>query len=292
MLEVLKEKYGFKPGAGYVETNLEAVRFFWSTECVERAPLIYNAGLVFILQGSKVGWLGDYAFHYNVDHYLVLGTPLPFDCATYASPESPLLGLFVDFNRIDLLEIAQLIGEDQSSAEETLLGAAPVEVSPEMREAVNRLLKALESDVTSRVLGAGILREIAFHTLCGPHGVALRALCQTESYFSRIAQTVAKIRKEYKQSLPVEALAREAAMSEPVFHRAFKSITGLSPHQYLKTTRLHRAKEFIIVGGRSVGEAARMVGYDDPAHFSREFKKHFKVSPKEAQLSGYLPIDI
>ncbi|WP_156024008.1 helix-turn-helix domain-containing protein, partial [Thioclava indica] len=41
-----------------------------------------------------------------------------------------------------------------------------------------------------------------------------------------------------------------------------------------------------------VNEAARRVGYDNPSHFSREFKKHFGVSPRDARSAGYMPIDI
>ena len=131
-----------------------------------------------------------------------------------------------------------------------------------------------------------------FHALNGPHGLALRSLTQTDSHHVKIARTITHIRENYSQPLTVEDLAQDAGMSEPVFHRAFKIITGSSPHQYLKSTRLHRAKSLIISDGLPVGVAARQVGYENPAHFSREFKKYFSVSPKAAQSSGYLPVDI
>ena len=81
-------------------------------------------------------------------------------------------------------------------------------------------------------------------------------------------------------------------MSVPVFHRAFKAITGTSPLQYLKATRLGRAKGLILAEGLPANEAAHRVGYDNPSHFSREFKKHFSVSPRDARSAGYMPIDI
>lgn len=289
----LKAEYGFAPGAGYVETNIPAVRFFWSTEPVERAPLIYKAGLVLILQGNKIGWLGDQVFTYDPDQYLVLSVPLPFDCATFASAENPLLGLFIDIDVAELHELSELVPTDQPPAKTaTSIGVKPVEIDPDMRGSIDRLLAALTSGPASRALGPGLVREVLFHALNGPHGQALRSLTQVDSHHGKIARSIVNIRENYAQPISVDDMAREAGMSEPVFHRAFKAITGSSPHQYLKTTRLHRAKGLIVSDGLPVGDAARRVGYDNPAHFSREFKKHFKVSPKAAQSAGYMPIDI
>ncbi|MBU2888817.1 AraC family transcriptional regulator [Celeribacter halophilus] len=293
LFEELKERHGFEAGAGFVKTALSGVRFFWSTETVARAPLIYNAGLVLILQGNKIGYLGDRVFHYNPDHYLVLSVPLPFDCETHATPDDPMLGLFVDIERADLIAFLKLMELDGPvSRTATSLGVAPAELHGDMRDAVHRLMRALCSDAASQALGAGILREILFHAIEGPHGPSLRALAQGDTHHSRVSQSIITIRENYADPLKVEVLARDAGMSVPVFHRAFKAITGTSPLQYLKATRLGRAKGFILAEGLPANEAARRVGYDNPSHFSREFKKHFGVSPRDARSAGYMPIDI
>ncbi|MCV6587019.1 MAG: AraC family transcriptional regulator [Marinibacterium sp.] len=288
----LKDRYGFQSGAGFVETDIPTVRFFWSTEPVERAPLIYNAGLVLILQGHKTGYLGDRVFEYDPDQYLVLSVPVPFDCATFATPQDPLLGLFIDIDLSELRDLCAVIDDGAPARPSPLPGVTPAPLGPDMRDALARLLGLLTSPVASRALGAGAVREVMFHALSGPHGDALRALTRNDSHQDRISRTIARIRQDYAHPFSVDDLARDAGMSAPVFHRAFKAITGSSPHQYLQTTRLHRAKGFILFDGLPVAEAARRVGYDNPAHFSRAFKKHFKVSPKAAQNSGYVPIDV
>ena len=292
ILDDLKNRHGFEPGAGFVETALAGVRFFWSTEPVARAPLIYNAGLVLVLQGNKKGYLGDSVFHYDPDHYLVLSVPLPFECETHASADEPMLGLFVDIARADLIEFLKLMKlEGPVSRTATSLGVTPATLHGEMRDAVHRLMRALCSDAASQALGVGILREILFHAIDGPHGPSLRALAQEGTHHGRVAQSIVTIRENYAAPLSIDAMARDAGMSVSVFHRAFKSVTGTSPLQYLKATRLARAKGFILSDGLPANEAARRVGYDNPSHFSREFKKHFGVSPKDAR-TGYIPIDI
>ena len=98
LLRELGERYDFSAGPGFVRTALPGVRFFWATEPVERTPLLYDAGIVIIGQGHKVGYLGDEVFRYDADHYLILSVPIPLDCETHASPEEPLLGIFVDID--------------------------------------------------------------------------------------------------------------------------------------------------------------------------------------------------
>lgn len=291
-LDQLTATYGFQPGAGFVKTLLDPVRFFWSTEAVPRAPLIYKAGLVLILQGNKTGFLGDQIFTYDPDHYLVLTVPMPFDCATDATPQNPLLGLFLDIERTDLLEMINVMEFDTTIPPKAVsLGVAPAPFTAEMRNAVERLVGALCSEAATLAIGPGIIREILFHALCGPHGAALRSLAQSDSHAERIARTIAFIREEYRQPITVEGLAQHAGMSTPVFHRSFRNMTGSSPLQYLKATRLNRAKGLIVTEGMQVGEAARRVGYESAAHFSRAFKQHFGVSASQAKNAGYMRID-
>ena len=216
---------------------------------------------------------------------------MPFECETLATPESPLLGLFLDIDRIALTEFVSLLGEPKPKPHSLAQGVLPVRLGAEMREAVERLMRVLTDEVASKALGKGILREILFHALSGPHGLTLRAMAETDSRFERISQSIITIRKDYAQQIRIEDLASEAAMSVPSYYRAFKTVTGCSPYQYLQATRLHRAKALMVAEGLSVTEAARRVGYESTSHFSRAFKKRFHVSPKSAQTCGYRELD-
>ena len=66
--------------------------------------------------------------------------------------------------------------------------------------------------------------------------------------YASIARALERMHRDNRESLPVEDLARESAMSASSFHRAFKQVTGDSPLQYLKKLRLLKAK------GRRGGE--------------------------------------
>ena len=70
-------------------------------------------------------------------------------------------------------------------------------------------------------------------------------------------------------------------MSVPTFHDHFRAITGTSPMQYVKSTRLHQARLLMLHDGLKASVAAVRVGYESPSQFSREFKRYFGVTPGE-----------
>ena len=68
-------------------------------------------------------------------------------------------------------------------------------------------------------------------------------------------------------------------MSLSTLHRHFKTVTGLSPLQYLKQLRLHEAQRLMLVESLGVETAARRVGYESCSQFSREYKRLFGDAP-------------
>jgi hypothetical protein len=54
-----------------------------------------------------------------------------------------------------------------------------------------------------------------------------------------------------------------------------------SPLQYLKRIRLDHARRLMGHAGYNPSTAARVVGYESPSQFSREFKRLFGVTPVE-----------
>ena len=96
---------------GFFETGLPGVRFFWTDQPVPRAPLLYESGIVIIGQGSKTAYAGDKVFTYDRDHYLVVSLPLAFECETHASPDAPLMGIFIDVDVPMLFELAAMVPE-------------------------------------------------------------------------------------------------------------------------------------------------------------------------------------
>jgi AraC-like DNA-binding protein len=69
------------------------------------------------------------------------------------------------------------------------------------------------------------------------------------------------------------------AMSVSGFHHHFKAVTGTSPLQFQKQLRLQEARRLLLAGDLDAATAGYHVGYDDPSHFSREYKRFFGAPP-------------
>jgi signal transduction histidine kinase/ligand-binding sensor domain-containing protein/DNA-binding response OmpR family regulator len=81
--------------------------------------------------------------------------------------------------------------------------------------------------------------------------------------------------------LNIDLLATELGMSRTVFFNKLKSLTGLSPVEFVREIRFERAAEYIRDTLLTVSEISYQVGIEDPRYFSRCFKQKFGVTPSE-----------
>ncbi|MBM9615008.1 AraC family transcriptional regulator [Desulfobulbus rhabdoformis] len=269
----------------FTESNLDGVRFFKSNNHTPRTPLIYDPGIFIVAQGSKKGYLADMVFQYDANNYLVTSVPIPFECETFATPEAPFLGLYID---IDMSVLHELIGqlEESNGIQNTKLsqrpkGVGPAQMDENMFDAVCRLLKCLQSRTETKILGPGLIKEILFRVLCGTQASSLFALATHTGNFASVSRALKTIHSDYGSKLDVEQLASMAGMSVSTFHRAFKSVTSDSPGQYLKKIRLSKARDFIRNDQMKAYIAADKVGYESVSQFSREFKRYFGQTPAD-----------
>jgi len=270
---------------GASESRLKGVRFFKETQHIPRRPMVYDPGICIVVQGHKIGYLGGQKFQYDASNYLVTSVTMPFECETFASPEEPLLGLYID---IDMGQLNDLIGRlglqaEIGSVNEKGLprGIGPAVMDEDMADATMRLIKCLQSEAESQILGPGLVREILYRALFGTQAQVLYSLAMHSGAFSQVARALKLMQNDYAEKLDVERLASMARMSPSAFHRAFKEITSDSPMQYLKKVRLTKARDLIVQENIKAYIAADQVGYESPSQFSREFKRYFGQSPAE-----------
>lgn len=270
--------------SGFLPTALPGVRVFWADRPFPRVPLSYDPGIAVIVSGSKIGYLDDRRIDYGPGQYLAVGLPLVFDCETLASPEAPMIGLFLDADPQALQDLARDI---EALSERSLppgagLGIEPLPLPAPMRDAVTRLAGHLTDPAEAAILGPATLREVFFHALQDRHGRVLLAQTRTSRPEARIARILRDLETRPERFASVELLARQAGMSPASLHRHFKATTGLAPLQYLKRQRLMRAKSLLVYGDLGVAEAAHHVGYASQAQFSRDFSRFFGMPPSRA----------
>jgi transcriptional regulator GlxA family with amidase domain len=85
--------------------------------------------------------------------------------------------------------------------------------------------------------------------------------------------------REYARPLDVSALARAALMSTAHFSRQFRAAYGETPHAYLMTRRIERAKALLRLGELSVTDVCVAVGFSSLGSFSARFTELVGESP-------------
>ena len=269
------------PAPGIVDSVLEGVTLARAERAFIKAPVFYEPKLMFICQGRKRGFFGEQTLVYDARRYLVAAVPLPFECETEASPEAPLLGVGITISLASAAELILALDGLAARAPVPPLGITTAPMTEGMEDALYRLLATLRSPVEARLLGPGIVREILFRMLTGEQGAAIAGALVHHSHCGRIGRALRRIHAEYAADLDVPRLAEEAGMSLAAFHSHFKQVTRTSPIQYLKTTRLHKARLLMVHEGLSAATASGRVGYESASQFSREFKRFFGGTPRE-----------
>jgi signal transduction histidine kinase/ligand-binding sensor domain-containing protein/DNA-binding NarL/FixJ family response regulator len=82
-------------------------------------------------------------------------------------------------------------------------------------------------------------------------------------------------------SFSVEQLCSMAGYGRTVFFNKLKSLTGLSPNEYIREVRIKRAAQLLEVGEYTVSQITYMVGMNDSRYFSKCFKQRYGITPTE-----------
>jgi transcriptional regulator GlxA family with amidase domain len=88
------------------------------------------------------------------------------------------------------------------------------------------------------------------------------------------------MRERLSESLCVERLADQAAMSPRHFARAFTAETGVTPAKAVERLRLEAARVRVEAGHEPIDRVAEVAGFRDPERMRRAFLRAFGQPPQ------------
>jgi AraC family transcriptional regulator len=95
----------------------------------------------------------------------------------------------------------------------------------------------------------------------------------------KMRRLVEYIEENLDRDLSLEAMAREVDISSLYLPRAFKSAVGTSPHQYVLSRRIEKAKELLRNTQWPIAEVALAAGFSSQSHLSNWFLRMVGVTP-------------
>lgn len=132
----------------------------------------------------------------------------------------------------------------------------------------------------------------------GHHPIVLKNLFQTTMIeFSRsirrperspdqIIQAIKTyLESHFTERITLRSLADRFFMSQPHLSAEFRRVFGTSPIDYVLRLRMNHACLLMKNQNLRLANIAEQVGYDDPAYFSRLFKKRLGISPRRYRRS-------
>jgi AraC family transcriptional regulator, regulatory protein of adaptative response / methylphosphotriester-DNA alkyltransferase methyltransferase len=102
-----------------------------------------------------------------------------------------------------------------------------------------------------------------------------------ESLTGLYRESCAIVARHYRRPLTVVVVARAVASSPRQLQRAFIEVGGTTFSAHLRDVRLANAAELLARQPLTVRQVARLVGYRQPPHFAKAFRRRYGVTPAD-----------
>lgn len=248
---------------------------------------ITSLSVCIIVQGRKVVETDGLRHVYDQYKYLVVRSNLHFRTQILdASPEEPFLAFVLRIDPALVRKVsADMIGPrvapgDSRRVVRDTEASAVSELDDELMSSVMRFLRSLSADTDRRVLAPLYLQEMVYRILQRDRYAQLLEIAVAQSTGNPVAAALQYIAANLAEPMTVDTLAEQVNLSPSTFTRRFREVTGRSPYQFVKETRLERARELLLEGNRTVAAVSAAVGYSTTSHFIKEFRERFGATPR------------
>ncbi|MFC4403044.1 response regulator transcription factor [Gracilibacillus xinjiangensis] len=96
-----------------------------------------------------------------------------------------------------------------------------------------------------------------------------------------ILKSIHLIEKQLGENITATEISKQINMSRSYFCICFKQVTGVTFHEYVKVSRINKAKHYLENTLEKVSIVAEKVGYKDVKYFSKLFKQETGILPSE-----------
>jgi len=142
----------------------------------------------------------------------------------------------------------------------------------------------LKAQIASIIKNRNQLKEVfASSPVTPPQTIAKN--CADLNFITRVNQIIMDNLSETENL--IDSIALHMSVSRSGLHKKIKSISGVTPNDYIQLIRLKKAAELLGTGEYQINEVAYLVGFNTPSYFSKCFFNQFGLLPRDfANKSG------
>jgi len=249
---------------------------------------IQSLSVCIVAQGRKAVTADGRHYVYDRYQYLVLRSNLHFQSQILdATPDKPFLAFVLEIDpAVGRKVSAEMVGrrgvaDHPTAPTESQDQSVVSELDDQLMSAVLRFLRSLTADSDRRVLAPLYLQELVYRILQRDRFSKLLLIAGQQDDGNSVAAALNYINAHLSEPLTVEILAEQVNLSSSAFSRRFRELTRRSPYQFVKETRLERARELLLERRLRVSDVSVAVGYASMSHFTKEFRARFGTTPRE-----------
>lgn len=145
------------------------------------------------------------------------------------------------------------------------------------RQIKNMAFEAVLSDKYSHLVLSSLMTAVISDILRVYNPESLSFADNTQ----KMKRIIEYIHENYRKSITNKDIADAFGYNPSYIGRIFKEHTGQTLHSYILEFRLEIAMELLTNHNMPIGQIYKQVGFTDPYHFSKMFKKKTGITPTE-----------
>ncbi len=149
------------------------------------------------------------------------------------------------------------------------------------REMFRLFVEVEELSMLSDTLSVDLAFNRLEHILLSCARVDRAAQMKNVPIDERVRSACTLISSDLQQPMGVKEIAAEVCLSPSRLSHLFRKHVGMGVVQWRDSQRIQYAMQLLRVTSVPIKSLSQMVGYDDPLYFSRVFRRHVGMSPRD-----------
>jgi AraC-like DNA-binding protein len=106
-------------------------------------------------------------------------------------------------------------------------------------------------------------------------------LSANDPIFERMQPAITFMDRHFLENPPLGEIAKTVHLAPNYFHRRFTAAFSITPFGYMLERRLNLGRQLLLSTNFPLSKIAEQTGFGSEFHFSKTFKKHCRLSPRQ-----------
>ncbi|MFK0524049.1 helix-turn-helix domain-containing protein [Paenibacillus illinoisensis] len=253
---------------------------------------LYDFELLYVCQGEAATYMDDKRYTLKAGELIMLPSGVYHQNEVVSRPEARFIGIHFDFfNELTIQTEADMVVNEETiqlhkfAAEACAEGMPPLSATPVYSPSSSavQLMEQLVDEFTMRPPGyelicKALMLQLLTHLLRSPY---LNSSRHVSVHGDKLRELMRQIEDAPSEPWTNSGIAKQMNLSIDHMAKLFKQMVGMPPNEYIQSIRLREARKLLRETDCSIEVVGTQSGYSDIHYFSRTFRKHEGISPRE-----------